>query len=184
MLAASCVWVFVHLYMYVLLVINVCVCVAAAPSGLACVYLGPIPDLHHFSADSSIPPSLCPSGYLQVYRRLLFPACQHPILFIPSPLHAVVICSVSYFFVSQRWSEKKEAKNPPKPLLSLSAKIDWMMAKCVSISALSSFFPLCYWLFVFWFVLHWSTVLWIKVTTVWWKCDSDPTETQTDFSRD
>lgn len=123
-LAASCVWVFVHLYMYVLLVINVCVCVAAAPSGLACVYLGPIPDLHHFSADSSIPPSLCPSGYLQVYRRLLFPACQHPILFIPSPLHAVVICSVSYFFVSQCWSEKKEAKNPPKPLLSLSAKID------------------------------------------------------------
>lgn len=113
MLAASCVWVFVHLYMYVLLVINVCVCVcvAAAPSGLACVYLGPIPDLHHFSADSSIPPSLCPSGYLQVYRRLLFPACQHPILFIPSPLLSMLSSfALSHIFLCPNVCLKRRKK--------------------------------------------------------------------------
>lgn len=73
--------------------LRVCVCGVAAPSGLACVYLGLIPDLHHFSADSSIPPSLCPSGYLQVYRRLPFPACQHPILFLPCLLSSLLLSS-------------------------------------------------------------------------------------------
>lgn len=35
---------------------SMCVCVCAPR--LVCVYLGLIPDVHHFSADSSIPPSL------------------------------------------------------------------------------------------------------------------------------
>lgn len=119
-LASLCVCMSVHLYMYLwvkfirvcmcvrvrvhkcvcVFVWCVCVCGAAALSGLPCVYLGLIPDLHHFSADSSIPPSLYPSGYLQVYRRLPFPSCQHPIRLVPSLLRWTLFAFILVSFAS------------------------------------------------------------------------------------
>lgn len=132
---------------------NVCVRGATAPSGLACIYLGLIPDLHHFSADSSIPPSLCPSGYLQVYRRLPFPACQHPILFLPCPLlsslsslffHTVVICFISDCVAVLSLEEKPSQSHSSS---SLPNRPNIAKLECICTSTLYSLSPLIFYLF-------------------------------------
>lgn len=73
---------------------------ARATSGLPCVYLGPSPDLHHFSADSSIPPSLRLFTSLPQTALLCVPASN----FFSPPLSSLALRSLSCGLFSVFWA--------------------------------------------------------------------------------